>query len=273
MSIELVVLLLTLCVAGGVAGITAGLFGNGGGFVVVPALLTVFGIFAETASDIMFVAVGTSLASIVVSSARSVQAHARRGAVDFEILKDWLLWLVIGAMIGLYIASKVDGQSLLVVFATGVLGYSVYFLFPGLFGTGTVGSDMPRGLFRASLASFLGGFSTLLGIGGGTITVMTMTMCNRPVHQAVATASGVGLIIGVSGAIGFLIQGWNAPNLPWGSVGYINIPALLAISAISVFTAPLGAKWAHSLNDVHLKRLFGVYLVIVSLSMYYKAMS
>ncbi|MEM1433939.1 MAG: sulfite exporter TauE/SafE family protein [Pseudomonadota bacterium] len=271
MSFELIALLLTLCVAGGIAGLTAGLFGNGGGFVVVPALLAVFDVFTEATSEIIYVAIGTSLASIVISSARSVQAHARRGAVDFEVLRDWALWLVIGAGIGLYIASIVDGRSLFIVFATGVLGYSVYFLFPGLFGSGSISDTMPSGLGRASLASFLGGFSALLGIGGGTITVMTMTLCNRTVHQAVATASGVGLIIGLSGALGFLYLGWGASDLPFGSVGYINVPALAAISAISIFTAPLGAKWAHSLNDVHLKRLFGVYLVIVSLSMYYKA--
>ncbi|MEM6709809.1 MAG: sulfite exporter TauE/SafE family protein [Pseudomonadota bacterium] len=272
MSVELIALLATLCVAGGIAGITAGLFGNGGGFVVVPALLAVFGVFGQTTSDIMYVAVGTSLASIVVSSARSVQAHARRGAVDFQVLKDWAGWLVLGALIGLYIASKVDGNSLVIVFATGVLAYSFYFLFPGVFGDGGITDTMPRGIGRAGLASFLGGFSALLGIGGGTITVMTMTLCSRPVHQAVATASGVGLIIGLSGAVGFLILGLGAENLPYGSVGYINVPALIAIAAISIFTAPLGAKWAHSLNDLHLKRLFGVYLVIVSLSMYAKAL-
>lgn len=131
---------------------------------------------------------------------------------------------------------------------------------------------MPRGATRAGLASFLGGFSALLGIGGGTVTVATMVMCNRPVHQAVATAAGVGFIIGLPGALGFLLLGLGEEGLPFGSVGYINIPALLAICAASIFTAPVGASWAHKLNDLHLKRMFGVYLVVVSASMFYKSM-
>jgi uncharacterized membrane protein YfcA len=130
---------------------------------------------------------------------------------------------------------------------------------------------MPQGALKAGLASFLGGFSALLGIGGGTITVMTMVICNRSVHQAVATAAGVGFIIGLPGAIGFLLMGQNVNNLPYGTFGYINVPALVAISAGSILTAPIGAKWAHSLDEVSLKRMFGLYLVVVSISMYYKA--
>jgi len=272
-DLEVLGLIAAMCMAGAVAGITAGLFGNGGGFVVVPALIAVFPLFSDAGEKLIYVAVGTSLASIVVSSARSVQAHRARGAVDFDVLRDWSVWLVIGVCVGLYIASRTNGQSLFLVFATGVLLYSLYFLFPELFSRLNNSLDMPRGAFRAGLASFLGGFSALLGIGGGTITVMTMVLCNRPVHQAVATAAGVGFIIALPGAIGFMILGAGVPGLPFGSIGYVNVPALAAISVLSIFTAPIGARWAHSLNDTHLKRMFGVYLVIVSLSMYYKALS
>ncbi|AQQ68951.1 permease [Microbulbifer agarilyticus] len=268
---EISLFILLLCAAGLIAGITAGLFGNGGGFVVVPALLAVFPFLHSASDEMMRVAVGTSLASIVISSARSVQAHRKRGAVDFGVLRDWSIWIVLGVGAGLYIASFTDSKSLIYVFAGGVLLYSIYFLFPNLF-DGLKGKlEMPTGLARASLASFLGGFSSLLGIGGGTITVMTMVLCNRPAHQAVATASGIGFLIGLPGAIGFLLMGLGAPNLPVGSIGYINIPALIAISIFSVISAPIGARWAHSLNELHLKRLFGVYLIAVSLAMFAKA--
>jgi len=266
-------LIAAMALAGAVAGITAGLFGNGGGFVVVPALIAVFPLFSDAGEKLIYAAIGTSLASIVVSSARSVQAHSARGAVDFAVLRDWSLWLVIGVTGGLYIASKTNGQSLFLVFATGVLLYSLYFLFPEPFSRIGSSLDMPRGAFRAGLASFFGGFSALLGIGGGTITVMTMVLCNRPVHQAVATAAGVGFIIALPGAIGFMVLGAGVPGLPFGSIGYVNLPALAAISAVSIITAPIGARWAHSLDELHLKRSFGVYLVLVSLSMYYKALS
>ncbi len=269
---EVLVLIPALIAAGSIAGITAGLFGNGGGFVVVPALIAVFSAFYDMDSQLIYVAIGTSLASIVIASIRSVQAHSAKGAVDFQVLRSWAAWLVIGVGGGLLIASVTNGESLFIVFAVGVLLYSVYFLFPNLFSGFSNSLTMPSGAARAGLASFLGGFSALLGIGGGTITVLTMVLCNRPVHQAVATAAGVGFIIGVPGALGFLLMGLGEEGLPFGSIGYINIPALLAISAASVVTAPLGANWAHNLNDNHLKRIFGVYLVLVSASMFYKSM-
>ncbi len=272
MESQLVILIGLLALAGAFAGVTAGLFGNGGGFVVVPSLIAVFSILGDTTSDLIYVAIGTSLASIVVSSARSVQAHHKHSAVDYDTLKAWAPWLVLGVSIGLFIASITDGESLFLVFAIGVLLYSIYFLFPDMFANSTRSLSMPTGAGRAGLSTFLGGFSALLGIGGGTITVMTMVICNRPVHQAVATAAGVGFIIALPGAIGFSILGLGHAALPIGSVGFINIPALLAICSASVLTAPIGARWAHSLDEQHLKRLFGVYLVMVSASMFYKSM-
>ena len=271
-ELEVITYVVTLCAAGAIAGITSGLFGNGGGFVVVPALLAVFPFFPGDPATLIYVAIGTSLATIIISSTRAVQAHRRRGAVDFVVLKDWSIWLVIGVSIGLVIASFTQADKLTLLFAIGVFAYSFYFLFPRLLDRFGGDFQMPRGLTRAGLASFLGGFSALLGIGGGTITVMTMVICKRPVHQAVATAAGVGFIIALPGAIGFLVRGLTAPGLPWGSVGYVNIPALVAIGAGSIITAPIGARWAHELDEDRLKRLFGAYLLIVSFSMFYKSL-
>ncbi len=259
-----------MSVAGVIAGLTAGLFGVGGGFVVVPALMAVFPFLTDKTEDLMMVAVGTSLATIVISSARSVHAHSKRGAVDFELLRDWAVWVVLGVGLGVAIASVADGQRLVMVFAVGVLFYSVYFLFPHMFDRFKGRWSMPTGPGKALLASGLGGFSALLGIGGGTPMVLTMVLCNRPIHQAVATASGVGFLIGVPGMIGFLIMGLGADNLPAGSVGYINLPALLAIAVFSIFAAPVGASLAHRLDADRLKQTFGVYLVIVSLAMFAK---
>ena len=270
---EILGLLLTLCAAGAAAGITAGLFGNGGGFVVVPALVFVFSLLGDASADLIFVAIGTSLATIVVSSARAVQAHRARGAVDFDVLRSWAGWLIIGVVFGLAIASIANGKQLYGLFAVGVFCYAMYFLFPTLVRTRDLTLSMPTGLPRAGLASFLGGFSSLLGIGGGTITVITMVSCRRPIYQAVATASGVGFIIGLAGAIGFIFLGMGKPDLPLGSIGYVNVPALITVGAASIATAPIGARWAHSLNEDVLKRLFGVYLLIVSIAMFWKSLN
>ena len=178
-----------------------------------------------------------------------------------------------GVCVGLYVAAITDGRKLFMVFAIGVFAYSLYFLFPNFFQRAAPRLTMPTGVVRAGLASVLGGFSALLGIGGGTVTVITMVMCNRPVHQAVATAAGVGFIIALPGTLGFLLLGLGVEGLPFGSVGYINIPALLAISALSIFTAPIGANWAHSLDELRLKRLFGFYLLFVAVTMFYKSIT
>ncbi|URQ68250.1 sulfite exporter TauE/SafE family protein [SAR86 cluster bacterium] len=265
----LIVLLIT---AGAVAGITAGLFGNGGGFAVVPALVLLFSILDIESENLIFVAVGTSLACIIFSSARALISHNKKGAVDFLVLKEWAPWLVIGVIIGIFIASYSQAEELYLIFAWGVLFYGIYFLFPKILDqTAMKQRDMPVGFARAGLVSFLGGFSALLGIAGGTITVITMSICKRPIYQAVATASGVGLIIGLVGAVGFLILGFNKTDLPFGSLGFINIPAVLIISLVSILTAPIGVEWAHNLEENKLKRLFGLYLLFVSSGMFWKA--
>ena len=265
----LIVLLIT---AGAVAGLTAGLFGNGGGFAVVPALVLLFTILDIESENLIFVAVGTSLACIIFSSARALISHNKKGAVDFLVLKEWAPWLVVGVVIGIFIASYSQAEELYLIFAWGVLFYGIYFLFPKILDqTAMKQRDMPVGFARAGLVSFLGGFSALLGIAGGTITVITMSICKRPIYQAVATASGVGLIIGLVGAVGFLILGFNKTDLPFGSLGFINIPAVLIISLVSILTAPIGVEWAHNLEENKLKRLFGLYLLFVSSGMFWKA--
>ena len=265
----LIVLLIT---AGAVAGLTAGLFGNGGGFAVVPALVLLFTILDIESENLIFVAVGTSLACIIFSSARALISHNKKGAVDYLVLKEWAPWLVIGVIIGIFIASYSQAEELYLIFAWGVLFYGIYFLFPKILDqTAMKQRDMPVGFARAGLVSFLGGFSALLGIAGGTITVITMSICKRPIYQAVATASGVGLIIGLVGALGFLVLGFNKTDLPFGSLGFINIPAVLIISLVSILTAPIGVEWAHNLEENKLKRLFGLYLLFVSSGMFWKA--
>ena len=264
---------LALCGAGAVAGITAGLFGNGGGFVIVPALITLFERHSHNSNELIYTAIGTSLACISVTTARAITAHRRRGAVDFDVITAWALWVFLGVLGGIGIARFVNAATLFYLFSAGVLVYSLYFLFPERFKPAKEPPPMPTGLPRAALACGLGTFSSLLGIGGGTVTVITMVTCGRTIHQAVATASGIGFVIGLTGAIGFLILGLGQGNILYGSVGYVNVPAWLLISALSIFTAPLGAGWAHSLDDRRLKQIFGIYLVFVSISMAFKGLN
>jgi uncharacterized membrane protein YfcA len=268
--LETLPLLAALLTAGGIAGLSAGLFGVGGGFVVVPALLLSFSTLLDGGESDLYVAVGTSLATIIVTSVRSVQAHSRRGSVDFDLLKAWAPWIVIGVVGGVAVAAIVETRTLLLTFGVGVAIYAVYFLRPTFVVARETYYALPTGAGRAALASSLSAFSALLGIGGGTPFVVTMVVCGRPVHQAVGTAAGIGFFIAVPGAIGFALMGLGQPALPPGSVGYVNLPAFAAIALVSIVTTPLGARLAHSLSDIHLRKAFGVYLLLVSAMMFYK---
>jgi uncharacterized membrane protein YfcA len=259
-------LVASMLVAGLFAGFVAGMFGIGGGFVVVPALAAVLSVLPHEGGDehIMHVAIGTSLATIFFTSLRSVQAHARRGAVDWNILKGWLPWVVSGVVAGVALTSVLDGAQLKIVFGVFLVPLGLQFIFQLLGKKVRSEEKMPEGPARAALGSGLGAFSSLLGIGGGTPAVLIMTMSGVNMHRAVATAAGFGTIIAVPGAIGSMIAGFNQPGLPLGSVGFVNLIALAAITAMSVLTAPLGAAAAHSLDPVKLKRVFGFYLLATS---------
>ncbi|MDR7154736.1 putative membrane protein YfcA [Sphingobium xenophagum] len=263
--------LLSMLAAGLFAGFAAGIFGIGGGFVVVPALFVVLPLLGGTPEAIAHVAIGTSAATIIVTSIRSLLSHAKRGAVEFEILKTWAPWIILGDGVGVLLAGHVDGHILTMIFAGGVFLMSLNFLLPKV-GDKVISQDMPSGIARVGIAGGLGTFSALLGIGGGTIAIMVMTLCGRSIHRAIATASGVGTLIAIPSAIGFALIGLKESGLPWGSLGYVNVPATLAIASMSVLTAPLGVAVAHALPAKPLKKIFGVYLIVIAFVMFRNAL-
>lgn len=270
-SMTWLVPLVALLAAGLLAGFAAGIFGIGGGFVVVPALFLVLPLLGGDKAQYAHVAIGTSASTIIITSIRSLRSHAKRGAVEFEVLKSWAPWVVLGCGVGVLLADHVNGKVLTMIFAVGVLLMSLNFLVPKL-GNKVVTDEMPGGVLRVGIAGGLGTFSSLLGIGGGTIAIMVMTLCGRSIHRAIATASGIGTLIAVPSAIGFAIIGFGEPGLPWGSLGFVNVPAALAIASMSVLTAPLGVAAAHSLPSAMLKRIFGIYLVVIAIIMFKNAM-
>jgi uncharacterized protein len=256
-----------LLIAGAAAGFAGGLFGIGGGFVVVPALMLLLPLVGVAPDQIAHVAVGTSLASIIFTSLRSTQAHARRGAVDFALLRGWAPWVVGGTALGTACAHLASGTQLALIFGTGVLGFAVYFLLPARQGA-PLFAALPSGLPRAGIASALGVFSTLLGIGGGTLTTLTMTVCGAPIHRAIGTAAGMGAIIAVPGTLGFIVIGAGQSGLGWGSLGYVHLPAALALISTSLIFAPLGVAAAHGLAPAILRRAFGLYLAFIAAVMF-----
>jgi uncharacterized protein len=263
---QIAILSVSMLGAGLFAGFVAGMFGIGGGFVVVPALAAVLSALggSTSSSNVMHVAIGTSLATIFFTSLRSVQAHAKRGAVDWTILKGWLPSVSLGVIAGVILTGMMDGRALKIVFGVGVLLMGLHFVFPVLAKKVVTDEKMPKGPARLALGSVLGAFCSLLGIGGGTPAVLIMTWNGVNIHRAVATAAGFGTIIAVPGAVGNMLIGLGKTDLPFGSVGYVNLIALVAIVAMSMITAPWGAAAAHSLDAGKLKRVFGAYLIVTA---------
>ncbi len=263
---ELYVAVPALLFAGAAAGFAGGLFGIGGGFVVVPALMFLLPMMGVSAGEVTHVAVGTSLASIIFTSLRATQSHAKRESVDFELLRSWAIWVVLGTAVGTMVAGFISSRQLALIFGIGVMGFAVYFLLPARKGD-PLFAGLPTGLPRAGIASALGAFSTLLGIGGGTVTTVTMTVCGEPIHRAIGTASGMGAIIAVPSTIGFMIIGFGEPGIGWGSLGYVNLPTAAALIATSVLFAPHGVAAAHYLPAGILRFFFGLYLAFIGLVM------
>ena len=263
--------ILALLAAGLFAGFAAGLFGIGGGFVVVPAMVALLPLLGGTRAEDTHVAIGTSFATIVITSLRSTLSHAKRGAVDFDILKSWAPWIVLGVGIGVLLASRLTGTTLTIIFASGIALMAVNFLIPKL-ARHRLRDTMPTGAARAGIAGALGLFSSLLGIGGGTVAVIVMTLCGRTIHKAIATAAGFGFIIAVPGTIGWMLIGLGKPGLPVGSVGYVNLLGAAVITSMSILTAPLGVAAAHALPAEPLKRVFGLYLLFIAAVMLQRAL-
>lgn len=271
MTSELVPFLLALAAAGLFAGFIGGLFGLGGGVVLVPALYAVFSALGVDEAVRMHVAIATSLSTIVSTAWRSLSTHTKAGAVDFDILKRWGPWITIGALIGAAIAGFSDTHVLLIVFGVGLLvasaqmglGRPDWRLLP----------ELPRGVFGAGLASAIGVISAMMGIGGGTFGVPVMTLCGIPIHRAVATASGFGAAIALPAALGYVITGWAHANLPPYSLGYVSVPGFIILALLTAITAPIGARLAHRLPQAALKRAFAVLLALLALNMLRNAFS
>jgi len=267
---NLILLGVAMLVTGCVAGILAGLFGIGGGIVIVPVLEFSLGLLGIDPAIRMHVAVATSLATIIPTSISSARAHHQRQAVDGMIVRRWAVFALVGALAGAWIAAQVHGRVLAMVFATLALLVAVKMIL--LPTSRNLTEDLPRGPLVALIPTTIGCLSSMMGIGGGTFSVMTLTMFNQPIHRAVGTAALLGLVISLPGTIGFIVAGWNDVRVPPWSLGYVSLIGFVLIAPATVMTAPLGAKLAHSFSEKKLSILFGVFLVLAAGRLFYGAL-
>ena len=265
----LIELLLFLVVIGGFAGVLAGLLGVGGGIVLVPAFFYTFQLLGYDGPQVMQVCLATSLATIVVTSLRSIAGHHRKGAVDWDILKVWAPGIVIGAIVGVLAASALRSVTLQFIFGGLGLFIGAYMAFGK--SSWRLAEQMPSGGLQFVYSPAVGFLSVLMGIGGGSLGVPLMSLHGRPIHRAVATAAGFGLLIALPSAAGFLFLQVGPESRPPLTIGAVNVPGFLIVIAMTLLTAPLGVKLAHATDAKRLKRIFGAFLILVALNMLRKA--
>ncbi|UTS80847.1 sulfite exporter TauE/SafE family protein [Phaeobacter piscinae] len=259
-----------LIVTGAIAGVLAGLLGVGGGIVLVPAFFYVFQTLGYGGDQLMQMCLATSLATIIVTSLRSVMSHNKKGAVDWGILRGWGPGIAIGAIIGVTVASSLRSTTLQALFGVLALVIGLYMAFGRA--DWRLGQEMPKGARRMILSPMVGFLSVLMGIGGGSFGVPLMSLHATPIHRAVATAAGFGVIIAVPSVIGFLFLPVEAAARPPLTVGAVNLVAFVVVIAMTLITAPWGVKLAHAMDPKPLKRVFAVFLILVALNMLRKSL-
>ncbi len=259
--------LIAAAVAG---GLIAGLLGVGGGLILVPALDFALQAAAVSPAVALHVAVATSMATIVPTAIASSRSHARRGAVDAAVVRRWSVPIVIGALAGSLLAARLEPHVLAIVFGIVAFAAALKMLLP--IDHVVLRQGLPGGVGGALIPAAIGAVSSMMGIGGGTLSVPTMTLLGEPVHKAVGTAALLGLWIAVPATLGYLLaQPHEAAELPPWTVGYVSLPGLALIAPITWAVAPVGARLAHALDRRKLTAAFGVFLLVVALRMLYRA--
>jgi uncharacterized protein len=259
---QLLLLAAALLVAGGLVGFLAGLFGIGGGTIIVPVLYEAFGLFSVAEDVRMQLCIGTSLAIIVPTSIAAFATHWRRGAVDASILKTWIAPIILGVLIGIVSARHASPAAFKLAFVAIALLTAARLVWGNLLPN--LGSDLPHGARMAGYGVAIGASSSLVGIGGGLVANMVMTLHGRSLQQAIATSSGIGIIVAIPGALGYVVAGWDKSGLPPLSLGFVSFIGLLLLMPASLATAKAGAATAHKLPKQLLAQAFAAYLIFVS---------
>ena len=259
---ELAVFALAIASAGAVSGFLAGILGIGGGAVLVPVFYQVFGLLGVDDAVRMHVSVGSSLAIIVATSLRSFSGHYARGAVDMALLRSYVVAVPAGVVLASLTAASISSAGLRAVFAVVVFIIGLRMLFNREHWR--LGTEVPGSPVRPAVGMLTGFLSTLMGIGGGVMNNTFMTLYGRPIHEAIATSSGVGVLIAIPGTIGYIWAGWGNPLLPSLSTGFVNWIAVALVIPITIAVAPLGVRVAHALKKRQLELAFGIFSMIVS---------
>lgn len=257
--------IMALVGAGVFAGMLAGLLGVGGGVIIVPVLFFLFQSMGVSAESAMGIATATSLGTIIFTSFSSINSHRKKGNVDFELLKSWAPFVIIGVVAGSWLVTRVPGTWFTILF-----GFVACFAaFNMLFSSNKKAAfdSLPATPVQGVIASAIGFFSSMVGIGGGTFSVPTLTAFNFTAHKAVGTSAAIGLFIALPGALTMLLIGQTPADAPIGTVGLVNFVGFACIVPLTVLFAPVGANIANKLDASKLKKIFAVILLFTGVRM------
>jgi uncharacterized protein len=259
---ELLWLAIAVIVAGVITGLLAGLFGVGGGAVIVPVLYEVFRLLGVPDEVRMQLCIGTSIAIIVPTTLRSYLAHREKGLVIPGIIRMWAAPAILGVMCGAVIAAFAPSEVFKVAFIILATFIASKFLLGG--DRWNIANDLPNTAMMTVYGFGIGLASSLMGIAGGSLSTIVLTMYGKPIHNAVAAAAGLGVPITIAGALGYIAAGWphEAPPL---SIGFVSLIGLVLMAPLSSLTAPYGARLAHRLSHRTLEFAFAIFLLLVSL--------
>ncbi|WP_424926947.1 sulfite exporter TauE/SafE family protein [Amaricoccus tamworthensis] len=252
-----------LLAAGAVVGVLAGLFGVGGGAISVPVLYETFGIMGVSEDIAMPMAVGTSLCIIIPTSIQSARGHFLHGAVDMNLLRTWAFPVLAGVLIGAVIAKFANPWVFQLAFVLVATTTATRLLLGGK--NWRVAESLPARSVLSVYGAIVGFLSSLMGIGGGALSNLILSLHGYPIHRAIATSAGVGVLISIPGTIGYMIAGWGKPGLPPDALGFISLLGFIFLVPTSLLTARIGVRFAHSLSKRRLEMLFGGFLLLVSL--------
>jgi len=256
--------LLAYLLLGAITGLVAGLFGIGGGGLMVPVLSLIFAAQGFADDYRVHLALGSSMTAIVPTALASMRAHHRYRAVLWPVVGQLTPGVLLGTFAASFLAARLSPQPLAIIFSC----FMAYVALQMLLGRKPKPSrQLPGPVGLAAVGTSIGGVSALVAIGGGTLTVPFLTWCNQRLPVAIGTSAALGLPIALAGALGYMVNGWGQPNLPAGSLGFVYWPAVLAMACASWFTAPLGARLAHGLPVPRLKKLFSLLLLGLALEM------
>lgn len=266
MEIEIFSLIILFLITGIVSGLFAGLLGMGGGIITVPISYFVLLHEGYSIEVAIHVAIASSLGIILFTSISSIRSHLKLNNVDKMVIKKWYFGIMLGSIIGSFLASKMNGEVLIFIFVILAMGISLNMFFQKKIKI--ISDDIPQFfLINFLISGSIGFLSSLIGIGGGSFSVPILTLFSKRIHSAVGTSAALGFFIALPGAISYIFLGLNAENLPPFSIGYINILIVGLIVSTSIFTANIGAKISLKINKDILKKLFAIFLLCTCISL------